>query len=58
MVILGSGHSEVDASDIASYQHDCLSLILDQEQADALAKAKELFRSIYKRELPADRLLP
>ncbi len=58
MVILGSGHSEVDASDIASYQHDCRSLILDQEQADALTKAKELFRSIYKRELPADRLLP
>jgi hypothetical protein len=57
MVILGSGHSEVDASDIANYQHECQSLIVDEERASALTKAEELFRDIYKRELPADRLL-
>jgi hypothetical protein len=58
IVILGSGHSEVDASDIANYQHDCQSLIVDQERANALTKAEELFRRIYKRELPSERLLP
>ena len=56
MVILGSGHSEVDASDIANYQHECQSLIVDEERASALTKAEELFRDIYKREFPADRL--
>ncbi len=58
MVILGSGHREVDASDIANYQHQCQSLIVDGERAVALKKAEELFRSIYKREFPADRLPP
>jgi hypothetical protein len=58
MVILGSGHREVDASDIANYQHECQSLISDQERAVALVKADELFRDIYKREFPADRLRP
>jgi hypothetical protein len=58
MVILGSGHSEVDASDVANYQHQCQSLIVDEERAIALTKAEELFRDIYKREFPADRLPP
>ncbi len=58
MVILGSGHREVDASDIANYQHQCQSLIVDGEWAVALNTAEELFRSIYKRELPTDRLPP
>jgi hypothetical protein len=58
MVILGSGHSEVDASDVANYQHQCQSLIVDGERAVALKKTEELFRDIYKREFPADRLPP
>ncbi len=58
MVILGSGHREVDASDVANYQHQCQSLIVDEERAIAFAKAEELFRDIYKREFPADRLPP
>jgi hypothetical protein len=58
MVILGSGHSEVDASDVAHYQHQCQSLIVDGERAVALKTAEELFRSIYQRELPADQLPP
>ena len=58
MVILGSGHGNVDASDTANYQEDCQSLVSDQERAVALAKAEELFREIYKREFPADRLPP
>ena len=52
MVILGSGHGNVDASDSANYQEDCRSLGSDQERAVALTKAEELFRDIYKRELP------
>jgi hypothetical protein len=56
MVILGSGHGNVDVSDTANYQDDCRSLNSDQERAVALTKAEELFRDIYKRELPADRL--
>jgi hypothetical protein len=56
MVILGSGHGNVDASDTANYQDDCRSLSSDQERAVALTKAEELFRDIYKREFPADRL--
>jgi hypothetical protein len=58
MVILGSGHGNVDASDVASYQDECQSLISDQERAVALTKAEDLFRDIYKRELPADRPPP
>ena len=58
MVILGSGHGSVDASDTANYQDDCRSLSSDQERAVALTKAEELFRDIYKREFPADRLPP
>ncbi len=57
MVILGSGHGSVDASDSANYQEDCRSLGSDQERAIALAKAEELFRDIYKRELPVKTLL-
>src|SRR5215212_6188475 len=49
IVILGSGHSEVDASDVANYQHQCQSLISDEERAIAFTKAQELFRDIYKR---------
>ena len=56
MVILGSGHGNVDASDTANYQDDCRSLSSDQERAVALTKAEELFRDIYQREFPADRL--
>ena len=56
MVILGSGHGSVDASDIANYQDDCRSLSSDQERAVALTKAEELFRDIYQREFSADRL--
>jgi hypothetical protein len=56
MVILGSGHGNVDASDTANYQDDCRSLSSDQERAVALTKAEELFRDIYKREFPADQL--
>jgi hypothetical protein len=56
MVILGSGHGSVDASDIANYQDDCRSLSSDQERAVALTRAEELFRDIYQREFPADRL--
>jgi hypothetical protein len=58
MVILGSGLCEVDASDVANYQHQCQSLIVDGERAVALKKTEELFRDIYKREFPADRLPP
>ena len=58
MVILGSGHGNVDASDTANDQDDCRSLSSDQERAVALAKAEELFQDIYKREFPADRLPP
>ena len=58
MVILGSGHGDVDASDGANYQKDCQSLGSDQERVVALTKAQELFRDIYKREFPADRLPP
>ena len=57
MVILGSGHGNVDASVTANYQEDCRSLGSDQERAVALAKAEELFRDIYKRELPVKTLL-
>ena len=57
MVILASGHGSVDASDTANYQEDCRSLGSDQERAVALAKAEELFRDIYKRELPVKTLL-
>jgi hypothetical protein len=57
MVILGSGHGNVDASDTANYQEDCRSLGSDQERAVALTKAEELFRDIYKRELPVKTLL-
>ena len=57
MVILGSGHGNVDASDTANYQEDCRSLGSDQERAVALAKAEALFRDIYKRELPVKTLL-
>ena len=57
MVILGSGHGNVDASDSANYQEDCRSLGSDQERAVALAKAEALFRDIYKRELPVKTLL-
>ena len=56
MVILASGHGNVDASDSANYQQDCRSLGSDQKRAVALSKAEELFLEIYKRELPADRL--
>src|ERR671913_1517900 len=56
MVILGSGHGNLDVSDRANYQDDCRSLSSDQERAVALTKAEELFRDIYKREFPADRL--
>jgi hypothetical protein len=58
MVILGSGHGNVDASDTANYQDDCRSLSSDQERAAALTKAEELFRTIYQGEFPADRLPP
>ena len=58
IVILGSGHGNADASDTANYQEDCRSLGSDQERVVALTKAQELFRDIYKRELPADRLHP
>ena len=58
MVILGSGHGNVHASDTANYQDDCRSLSSDQERAAALTKAEELFRTIYQGEFPADRLPP
>jgi len=58
MVILGSGHCNVDASDGANYQEDCRSLGSDQERVVAQTKARELFRDIYKQEFPADRLPP
>ena len=56
MVILASGHGNVDASDIANYQDECRSLISDQERTAVLTKAEELFRDIYQREFPAGRL--
>lgn len=58
MVILGSGHGNVDASDIANYRDECQSLISDEQRAAAMTKAEELFRDIYQRELPTDRLPP
>lgn len=57
MVILGSGHREVDASDIANYRLECFSKISQQERAVALTQAEVLFRRIYKRDLPLDVLM-
>ncbi len=58
MVILGSSHGNIDAFDTANYRDECQALISDEERAAALTKAEELFRGIYQRELPADRLPP
>jgi hypothetical protein len=58
MVIIGSGHGNVDASDVANYQDECQSLMSYQEWAVTMTKAEELFRNIYQREFSADRLPP
>ena len=57
MVILGSGHGNVDASDISNFRQECISSLSNQERATALAQAEQLFKEIYKRELPMKTLL-
>jgi hypothetical protein len=57
MVILGSGHREVDASDINNFRRECISGLSNQDRAVALAQAEQLFRVIYNREFPLQTLL-
>ncbi len=58
IVILGSGHQWVNQSDIDNYRDECTSVLSPDEQAGALAEADYLFRRIYKRDLPRERLPP
>jgi hypothetical protein len=58
MVILGSGHREVDASDTNNFRRECISSLSNQDRAAALTQAEQLFKEIYNRELPLKRLLP
>ena len=51
IVILGSGHREVDASDINNFRRECISSLSNQEQAVALTQAKQRFKEIYNHEL-------
>ena len=57
IVILGSGHREVDASDINNFRHECILGLSDQERAVAPVQAEQLFKEIYNRELPLRTLL-
>lgn len=50
-VILGSGASQVDQSDVGNYRTDCVENLKDDERAVAQRKAGVLFQQIYKRPL-------
>ena len=52
LVILASGHPEVDSSDVANRRRDCGSLEPDEAYA-ARRQADELFRKTYGRPLPS-----
>lgn len=50
-VILGSGASQVDQSDVGNYRTDCVEKLNEDERAAAQRKANVLFQQVYKRPL-------
>jgi hypothetical protein len=48
IVILGSAHHWVNASDIDNYQTECISTLSAPERDAALARADQLSKRIYK----------